>query len=174
MRTTVLRSIGLFGLVALVSTGCSTASAPVATDTVSGWRALAGGTYVCAPPACALEQRAGHEAISLGPTGQTVFERNDDGTRRAFERALSNGSARGAAGGNVALRIDGAVTRTMVGATEGLTFAIAGSEEDGTSADPGHAIIVPKDGRFHMVYAFAGSKPAASAAARHFVNAISL
>lgn len=172
MRTPVLRSTGLFGLVALFSAGCSSAGVPVATDTVSGWRPLAGGTYVCAPPACALVQRAGHDAISLGPEGQAVLGRNDDGTRRAFERALRNSSARGAAGENVQLSIDGAVTRTMVGATEGLTFAISGTHDDGARADPGHAIILPKDGRFHMVFAFADNEPAARVAARHFVNAI--
>ncbi|MBO6639523.1 MAG: hypothetical protein JJ920_17360 [Roseitalea sp.] len=174
MDASTLRSVGLFGLVALFSAGCSTASAPVAAETLSGWQPAADGTYVCQPPACALMQRAGHDAISLGPAGQNVFERNDDGTRRAFERALRDGSVRDAAGGNADLSIDGAVTRTMVGATEGLTFAIAGAQPDGGQADPGHAIIVPKDGRYHMVYAFGGSKAAARAAARHFVNAVSL
>lgn len=174
MHAPALRSMGFFWLASVALAGCSAADTPVATDTISGWRPLPGGTYVCAPPACALVQRAGHDAISLGPGGQAAVERNDDETRRAFERALRNGSARAAAGEDVALSIDGAVTRTMVGATEGLTFAIAGTQNDGTPADPGHAIIVPKDGRFHMVYAYSGSKTDARAAARHFVNAITL
>lgn len=173
MTAPVLRSIAALSLIALFVGGCTTARAPVDTDTLSGWRLVADGTYLCEPPACPSLRVAGYDVVSLGPAGQAVFDTNDGTTRQAFERALRNQFARGARGSDVQLRIDGPITRTMVGANEGLTFAIAGTERDGTPADPGHTIIVPKDGRFHMVFAFSDDKPAARAAARHFVNAIS-
>lgn len=173
MPASVLRPIvGLYLAVMLVA-GCTTTRAPVDTTALRGWTPLGEGIYLCEPPACPSLRLAGYEVVSLGPAGQAIFDTNNERTRKAFEDALRSQFTRSASRDGSSLRIEGPITRTMVGANESITFALTGTDRDG-SDDPGHAIIVPKDGAFHMVFAFADTRSAARATARQFVNAISL
>ena len=174
MPGSVLRSLASLSLVAVLATGCTATRAPVDTMALSGWTPLGEGTYLCEPPACPSLRLAGYDVVSLGPAGQAIFDTNNQATREAFEDALRDQFARDAPRDGIRLRIDGPITRTMVGANESLTFALVGTDSDGGRADPGHAIIVPKDGAFHMVFAFSDTKAAARATARQFVNAISI
>ena len=154
--------------------GCVAGPAPVERAAPGGWSALGERTYACAPPACAYPGRAGHERVSLGPAGDRLFEANDAATRRAFETALSRTLEESPLGKARRYRIEGPITRAMIGAHETLRFAVAGSGMDGAPADPGHAIVLRKSGSFHMVFAFAASQTAARAAALDFVNATTL
>lgn len=151
-------------------------AAPAAVDGASprGWSALGERTYSCARPACPYPGRAGHERIALGPSGDTLFETNDEATRRAFQTAFDSAVERSRLGAGRDYRIEGPITRAMIGAHETLRFAVTGSDAGGAPAEPGHAIVLQKDGRFHMVFAFADTETAARAAALDFVNAITL
>lgn len=153
---------------------CMAGSAPGGGAAPQGWSMRGERTYSCARPACPSLRLAGHDEVSLGPAGKELFEANDGATRRAFETAIDRTAATGRFARNGGYRINGPVRRSMIGAHEVLSFAMVGANEDGAPADPGHAIIVPKNGRFHMVFAFADTTSAARAATLDLVNALSL
>lgn len=174
MTASVFGPVAGMTLIALLGAGCTTAGAPSNSAEPAGWQAMTDDTYLCGPPACASLQRGGRDTISLGIAGQSIFDRNDQSTRNALEKALMSSAAQGAAGQDIALRIDGPVQRTMVGAHESLSFAMAGTGDGGVPSDPGHAVVVPKSGTFHLMFAFAATHEAARSAAWQLVNATSL